>query len=76
MKKASRYATNKAGIIKAERPVSDQPKATVVKGKDLLRFDVIGMSCGFVFDNHIGVKIHNHSDYQAQNNLPEKFHLS
>jgi hypothetical protein len=35
MKKASRYATNKAGIIKAERPVSDQPKATVVKGKDL-----------------------------------------
>lgn len=35
MKKASRYATNEAGIIKAERPVSDQPKATVVKGKDL-----------------------------------------
>ena len=31
----SRYATNKGGVIKAPRPVTDQPKATVVKGEDL-----------------------------------------
>lgn len=31
----NRYATNKGGIIKAPKPVSDQPKADVVKGSDL-----------------------------------------
>lgn len=30
-----RFATNKGGVIKAPRPVTDQPKATVVKGNDL-----------------------------------------
>lgn len=31
----SRFATNKGGIIKAPNRVTDQPKATVVKGSDL-----------------------------------------
>ncbi len=31
----NRFATNKGGVIKAPRPVTDQPKADVVKGKDL-----------------------------------------
>lgn len=31
----NRFATNKGGIIKAPKPVSDQPKSTVVKGSDL-----------------------------------------
>ena len=30
----SKFATNKGGIIKGN-PVTDQPKATVVKGSDL-----------------------------------------
>lgn len=30
-----RFATNKGGVIKAPKPVTDQPKATVVKGEDL-----------------------------------------
>jgi len=34
-KGSNRFATNKGGIIKAPKPVTDQPKATVVKGKDL-----------------------------------------
>lgn len=29
------YATNKSGVIKAPKPVKDQPKATVTKGNDL-----------------------------------------
>ena len=33
--KDNRYATNKAGIIKAPKKQSDQPKATVTKGNDL-----------------------------------------
>lgn len=33
--KGNRYATNKGGIIKAIHPVTDSPKATVVKGDDL-----------------------------------------
>lgn len=36
MKKASEYATNKGGEIKAPRAVDkDSPKATVTKGNDL-----------------------------------------
>lgn len=35
MKKENPFATNKGGVIKAPRPVSDQPKADVVKGTDL-----------------------------------------
>lgn len=37
MKKAegNRYATNKAGVIQKPRTTGEQPKATVVKGKDL-----------------------------------------
>lgn len=37
MKKSgdNRFATNKGGVIKAPRPVNDEPKATVVKGNDL-----------------------------------------
>lgn len=31
----NRFATNKGGIIKAPKPQTDQPKATVVKGNDL-----------------------------------------
>lgn len=31
----NRYATNKSGVIKAPKPVKDQPKATVTKGNDL-----------------------------------------
>lgn len=31
----NRYATNKAGVIKAPKAQKDEPKATVVKGKDL-----------------------------------------
>lgn len=34
-KGSNRYATNKGGIINAPRAVTDQPKATVVKGNDL-----------------------------------------
>lgn len=30
-----RFATNKGGVIKAPRPITNQPKATVVKGEDL-----------------------------------------
>ncbi|MEE0899017.1 MAG: hypothetical protein U0L88_15525 [Acutalibacteraceae bacterium] len=33
--KGNVYATNKGGIIKAPKPVTDQPKADVVKGSDL-----------------------------------------
>lgn len=33
--KSNRFATNSAGVIKAPKPVKDQPKATVVKGNDL-----------------------------------------
>ena len=33
--KDNRYATNKGGIIKAPKPVTDSPKSTVVKGSDL-----------------------------------------
>lgn len=33
--KGNRYATNSAGVIKAPKPVKDQPKAEVVKGNDL-----------------------------------------
>lgn len=33
--KGNKYATNQGGVIKGEKPVKDQPKATVVKGKDL-----------------------------------------
>jgi len=33
--KDNRFATNKGGIIKAPKPVSDSPKSTVVKGNDL-----------------------------------------
>lgn len=36
MEKASRFATNKGGIIEAPRDTkSGQPKSKVVKGKDL-----------------------------------------
>lgn len=35
MSKDNRYATNQGGVIKAPKPVKDQPKATVVKGGDL-----------------------------------------
>lgn len=36
MKKCSNpYATNKGGVIKAPKPVGNQPKADVVKGTDL-----------------------------------------
>lgn len=35
MKKDNRFATNQGGVIKAPRPVSNDPKATVVKGSDL-----------------------------------------
>ena len=31
----NRYATNAGGIIKAPKPVKNQPKSTVVKGNDL-----------------------------------------
>ena len=33
--KDNRYATNKGGIIKAPKPVTDSPKSNVVKGSDL-----------------------------------------
>lgn len=33
--KGNPYATNKGGVIRAPKPVTDQPKATVVKGSDL-----------------------------------------
>ncbi len=33
--KGNPYATNKGGVIKAPRPVTDQPKADVTKGNDL-----------------------------------------
>ena len=33
--KSNRFATNSAGVIKAPKPVKDQPKPTVVKGNDL-----------------------------------------
>lgn len=33
--KNNRFATNQGGIIKAPKPVKDQPKATVTKGSDL-----------------------------------------
>ena len=33
--KGNPYATNKGGVIKAPKPVTDQPKADVVKGSDL-----------------------------------------
>jgi hypothetical protein len=33
--KKNNYATNSAGVIKAPKPVKDQPKATVVTGNDL-----------------------------------------
>ena len=33
--KGNPYATNKGDIIRAPKPVTDQPKATVVKGSDL-----------------------------------------
>lgn len=35
MRKASDFATNKGGVIKAPRPVKDSPKANVTKGNDL-----------------------------------------
>jgi hypothetical protein len=35
MKKASEFATNKGGVIKAPRPVKDSVKSTVTKGNDL-----------------------------------------
>lgn len=31
----SGYATNKGGVIKAPKPTSGEPKATVTKGDDL-----------------------------------------
>lgn len=31
----NRFATNQGGVIKAPNKVTDQPKATVVKGNDL-----------------------------------------
>ena len=34
--KANNFATNKGGIIKAPKPVKDQPKSTVVKVNDLI----------------------------------------
>lgn len=33
--KGNPYATNQGGVIKAPRPVADQPKAEVKKGNDL-----------------------------------------
>ncbi len=33
--KGTPYATNKGGVIRAPKPVRDQPKADVVKGSDL-----------------------------------------
>lgn len=33
--KDNRYATNNGGVIKSPRPVTNQPKADVVKGADL-----------------------------------------
>lgn len=33
--KGNPYATNKGGVIRAPKPVTDQPKADVVKGSDL-----------------------------------------
>ena len=33
--KGNPYQNNKGGIIKAPKPVKDQPKADVVKGSDL-----------------------------------------
>lgn len=33
--KGNPYATNKGGVIKAPRPVTDQPKSDVNKGTDL-----------------------------------------
>lgn len=35
MKKDNRFATNKGGVIKAPKPVTDSPKATVTKANDL-----------------------------------------
>ncbi len=32
---ASGYATNQGGVIKAPKPVTNDPKATVTKGNDL-----------------------------------------
>ena len=31
----SRFATNQGGVIKAPRPVKNEPKSTVEKGTDL-----------------------------------------
>lgn len=33
--KGNPYQNNKGGIIKAPKPVNDQPKSNVVKGSDL-----------------------------------------
>lgn len=33
--KDNRFATNKGGVIKAPKTVTDQPKSTIVKGNDL-----------------------------------------
>jgi hypothetical protein len=33
--KGNPYATNKGGVIKAPKPVTDQPKSDAVKGSDL-----------------------------------------
>ena len=35
MSKDNRFATNQGGVIKAPKPVKDQPSASVVKGNDL-----------------------------------------
>lgn len=35
MKKCNPYATNQGGIIKAPKPVKNDPKSTIEKGKDL-----------------------------------------
>ena len=34
-KKNNSFATNQSGVIKAPKPVTNGPKATVVKGNDL-----------------------------------------
>lgn len=34
-KKTGGFATNKGGVIKAPKPVTNDPKATVTKGNDL-----------------------------------------
>lgn len=33
--KSNGFATNKGGVIKAPKPVTEQPKSTVTKGNDL-----------------------------------------